>query len=362
MRLNSLKLRDFRSYDALQLSFGEEPRQMFVGDNGSGKTNIVEAVSLLSQGRSCLRAELTDVLRWNTDFFRIDADMTTDDGVGKQIACVFQVSPRRASAFFVQDVRMPLLQFIGVLPTIIFLPQDLDLFTGPPAGRRGFLDALLSQLQPSYAALRLEYERVLKQRNALLKRIVAGEAKESELDLWDERLSTGAAPIVKRRTEILSTISELLPAELKALKEKLGTVSAVWREHSHPELTDLSDRLKHFRHRDLLVQSTTSGPHRDDWALMSDGRSIAVFASRGQQRAMLLGLLFVSASLFRTVRGERPVILLDDVLSELDQHHQEALVTHLKDHQVFITSTHELEAAKGSMALWTVQEGRVAKR
>ncbi len=360
MRISSLSLEYFRSYESLDLTFGPEARQYFFGDNGSGKTNIVEAISILSHGRSCLKADHVDMIRFGNMHFRIRAVVTGDDAVSKTVECIFQTTPRRGSAYFINDVRTPLLSFIGVVPTIIFLPQDLDLFTGPPSLRRNFLDSLLSQLGSDYAALRLEYERVLKQRNALLKRIAQGEAKENELDLWDSELAAAGAEIVTRRNDALVTIGDLLPEELSRLAERRGRIAIIPVGSSSGEnpTTSLLESLQKFRSRDVILQTTTTGPHRDDWRIEDEGRDIASIASRGQQRAMLLAFLFVHAEFFRTIRKERPIILLDDVLSELDQDHQEALLTHLEDHQVFITSTHGVPQSKG-LAIYRVADGEV---
>ncbi len=360
MRISSLSLKHFRSYDSLELEFGDLGRQFFCGDNGSGKTNIVEAVSLLSHGRSCLKADLSDTVRFGETFFKIRANVMGDDLESRSVECVFQISPRRASAYFVQDVRRPLLAFIGVVPTIIFLPQDLDLFTGPPSGRRNFIDSLLSQLKSDYATLRLEYERVLKQRNALLKRIAQGESNENELGLWDTELAAAGALIISRRNEAIATIGNFLPDELTRLAEmrkKIVVISAGTTTGDDPKNALLVSLLK-YRSRDIILQTTTTGPHRDDWRIEDDGKDIAVVASRGQQRTILLALLFVNAAMFRTIRRERPIILLDDILSELDKHHQKALLQHLHDHQVIITATHPV-AQTEDLNVWNVREGTV---
>lgn len=354
MRLHSLSLKSFRSYSSLDLELSDDLHHVFVGENGSGKTNLIEAITFLSQGRSCLRSDFTDVLRTGEDFFRLRADAVTDEGGTLTNECVFQTSPRRATAYFLGDVRTPLLKFIGAIPSVTFLPQDLDLFTGTPSGRRSFVDNLLSQLTPDFAPLRLEYERVLKQRNALLKRIAHGEASESDLDVWDEELAGHGTCIRKKRTLVLEKIAELLPAELKRLGEDRTDVSVLQLSGS----ADLRLALRDARQKDVLLQTTTVGPHRDDWVLRSDDRSIAQYFSRGQQRAALLGLLFVSAALFQSIRKEKPVILLDDVLSELDEHHQTALLGHLKDHQVLVTTTHPVPHRTG-LRTWAVARGTV---
>lgn len=354
MRITNLSLQSFRSYPTLSLSFGEEQAHVFVGNNGSGKTNIVEAIALLSQGRSCLKTDFQEMLRHGEDFFRLRAETVSDDSASSTVECVFQISPKKATAFSVQDVRTPLLGFIGTLASITFLPQDLDLFTGSPSNRRSYLDALLCQLMPDYAKIRLQYERVLKQRNALLKRIAAGEAPQSDLDLWDTELLLAGTAMRERRKMILDQLNDMLPEEMRVL----GEVFDSCRVEQITAAQDFAQALRAARAKDIVIQTTSVGPHRDDWRIFANGYEIGSYLSRGQQRTVFLALLFVSAALFGSIRKEKPVILLDDVLSELDAHHQLLLLKRLHDHQVFVTTTHPVDQLTG-LRTWDVRDGTV---
>ncbi len=366
MRLTELHLEQFRSYEKLHLTFDESERQLFVGENGEGKSNLLEAISFLSMGRSCLRAQSEDVLRWGTDFFRVRGCVISDEGTSSTLEYVFQKSPRRSAAMFLQDVRTPLLHFIGALPTIVFLPQDLGMFTGSPSARRGFLDALLSQLKPDFAGHRIEYEQILKQRNALISRIADGEASLDELDLWDGRLATAAAALTEERDECIALFNETLSATVVTLGEAEWSGARILHERKTRSSdaasieVELLELFATCRQKDIALRATTVGPHRDDWHIQALGHDIATFASRGQQRAALLALLLTSAKLFEQVRGERPVILLDDVLSEFDAHHQQALLTSLAGHQVMITSAHQVKL-KGEASVWKVGDGKVER-
>ncbi len=366
MRLSSFSFEQFRSYDRLHLDFSDADTQIFIGLNGAGKTNLVEAVSFLSIGRSCLRAEPQDAMRWGTDFFRLRTETQSDNGEPSNLEYVWQQSPRRQSALFIRDVKTPLLSFIGALPTIIFLPQDLDIFTGAPSARRSFLDVLLSQLKPDFASQRIEFERVLKQRNAVLSRIADHEASLEDLTLWDQRFIAAAARLILVRDEIITLFNRNLRETILSLGEREWTELCMVHDRKTKEVevsaieSELLQLLLASRERDLAVCGTTIGPHRDDWHLRVLGHDIAVFASRGQQRAAFIALLLTSAVLFREVRGERPVILLDDVLSELDDHHQEALLSSLRGHQVFITAAHPVKTGLQSQ-VWNVSGGNVTE-
>ncbi len=366
MRLTSLSLEQFRSYDRLKLDFSGTDRLLFVGENGAGKTNLIEAVSFLSIGRSCLKALPEDALHWAAEYFRLRAETRSDSGEVSNVEYVWQRSPRRQSALFLRDIKTPLLRFIGALPTIVFLPQDLDLFTGTPSHRRSFLDVLLSQLKPDFAAKRIEYERILKQRNAMLSRIADGVAGIDDLSLWDNRLAEAATDLILLRDDIIGLFNRNVQERIAALGE--GEWSDIRMVHDRKTKetkkavleAEMRQMLLEVRDRDLLLHTTTVGPHRDDWHLQALGHDISLFASRGQQRAAFIALLLTSAVLFQEVRGERPVILLDDVLSELDDRHRKALLSSLEGHQVFITTTHAISMEE-TVDVWNVGDGQVKK-
>lgn len=363
VRLLSLSLEYFRSYERLELTMGSNPMQLLVGRNGSGKTNIVEAVGYLSQGRSCLGVKPEDVIRWGKGHFRVRAQTISDTGTKNTLEVVFQQLPTRATACFLSDVRVPFAAFIGSLPSVSFLPQDLDIFTGPPSQRRGFLDSLLVQLDPAYLPLRMRLERTLKQRNALLKRIDAGEAPENDLLTWDDELASVGAGIQRARLVLADSISKQLPAMFSRLGEEWKKVEFVYIRSTmgrEEEIirTELLALLSDRRIKDIPAGTTTAGPHRDDWDVLIDGRSMGVVASRGQQRAGFVALLFISVALLAERKKEKPIILLDDVLSELDTMHQEVLLKHCSDYQTIVTTAHLLpELEMGDV--WEVGEGQV---
>jgi len=356
MRLHKLHLLGFRSYVESELTIDSTKRTLFYGNNGVGKTNIIEALSYLSAGRSCLRLSPDTAVRWGEMFFRLTAEIETDRGEPKTAEYVFQTSPRRQSACFINDLRTPLVSFIGTLPTIIFLPEHLDLFSGAPQGRRQFIDALLAQLFPSFPAERLEYDRVLKQRNAALKMIARNEAPMEDLTLWDETLARAALPISTKRREILSALSKELPAWVEHFGEVWQCIALDVQSRAGESEAEFLQNLRDARKRDIILETTSVGPHRDDWVLTVESRPLATFASRGQQRTALLSLLVASSSLFTEYRNERPLILLDDVFSELDLHHQEALTTSLSDAQIIMTSTHDT-VPHSSLIQRRVEEG-----
>ena len=343
--MQSLQLQQFRSYESLDLQFSGADVQVLLGENGAGKTNILESISILSLLRSTLGVEEAALVRWGTDYYRIRGELQSDAGEQKMIEVVSQQQPRVQKACFLNDVKMQVDKMVGVLPSVLFLPQDLQLFSGAPANRRKFLDRLLSQVSPEYLALLMQYQKVLKQRNSLLKRISERRANESELDLWDDQLAALAAPLTIARLELIGTLQLTLPEEVHSLGEEQWENIQLVYERKGEATEEAALRLeyrKRFlqnRQRDCILQATSLGPHREDWTIQVDGRSITSFASRGQQRASLLALLLLQVSYVELRCGEKPVILLDDVFSELDDNHQCRLLDSLQGYQVFITTT-----------------------
>lgn len=365
VRIASLLIDRFRSHRLLELRFGEACIEAFVGENGTGKTNLAEAVTCLSSGRSAIGAEPEDMVRWGEMFFKVRAETVSDAGEQRVLECVCQLEPRRSKAFFVNDVRTPFADFVGLLPSVTFLPQDLGLFGGPPDRRRGLLDGLLAQLDRGFLPLRMEYERILKQRNALLKRIGEGESAPSELDPWDADLARCGAALQCKRLAVAGDWNRGFPPHVRSLGETWKDVGVrfVRKTGSATEEAirdELAAQLLENRLRDCAVGSTTSGPHRDDWRVEADGRDISTFASRGQQRASLLALLFTCMDLFRERKNEQPVVILDDVFSELDDRHQHALLSSLAGCQTFLTATHLPADIGASVHRWSVGRDGVA--
>ncbi len=365
MRLGSIQLRQFRNYTEQSVTFGQEDIQLFLGRNGSGKTNLLEAVSILSVTRSCRGRDDDEIVQWGQSFYRIIAEVLSDTGHASRLEVVCEMSPRRRKAFFINDVRTPVTGIVGFLPTVTFLPQDLELFTGPPAERRRFLDQLLSQLSPDYLMALSQYQKLVQQRNALLKRIGAGNDSESSLDLWDTEVASKGAQVTLARLELVETLNLSFAEELSSLGETWNDVQLKYdrkgQERELPAMqSELTYLLKEQRQRDILLQSTGVGPHREDWQVWRDGRMLPAFASRGQERTAVLALLQLQVSYLELRKNERPVILLDDAFSELDDEHQKLLLQGFGNRQTLMTATRVPEVTN-RMKVFSVANGIVGE-
>jgi DNA replication and repair protein RecF len=367
VRLTSLTLEQFRNYPSLSMELAGSRMHLFCGENGSGKTNVLEAVSILSIAKSCRGREDDEIATWGSTHYRVRGGIMADDGKTGTLEAVSELAPRRRKAFFRNDAKASVSSIVGHLPTVIFLPQDLILFSGSPGDRRRFLDQLLCQVSPEYLADFSAYQKLLQQRNALLRRIADGEEAEDALVPWDRELARHGGALTRTRLELVETLNLSLVDELSSLGESWPDARIVYerkgteRDQSAME-AELVELLSRHRRRDLALLSTGVGPHREDWQLIADGRQLPSFASRGQERAAVLALLLLEVSYLELRRGERPVILLDDALSELDDAHQKALMGALKSYQVLLTSARMPPSLPSDLTAWTVENGTVRPR
>jgi len=238
------------------------------------------------------------------------------------------------------------------------------LFSGSPSDRRRFLDQLLSQVSPEYLADFSAYQKLLQQRNALLRRIADGQEREEALIPWDRELARHGSAVSRARMELVETLNLSFIAELQSLGEHWPDArleydrKGIEKDAGAMEVEFVA-LLEKGRKRDLVLLSTGVGPHREDWQAYAGGRPLPEFASRGQERAAVLAILLLEVSYLELRRGEKPVILLDDALSELDERHQTALLGALKEHQVLLTSAHVPPSVPSDLAVWTVRDGTV---
>lgn len=358
MRLLSLTLENFRSYQTLSFPCAGG-MHLLVGPNGAGKTNVLEAIALLGLGRSCRGVRMTHLAHWGASFFRVRGKGTSDRGRETSLEVVRESQPHRTT-YFLRDGQVSLGKFLGRFPVALFLPDDLHLFRGPPNLRRRFLDRILTQVCPWYLPQLLQYRRVLDQRNGLLKHVPFPSA--AEFLPWEQRLASMGSAITLARLEFLETL------QLTFLRE-LTNIGLPWLDALFRYLRPTVERdataleqeylslLQASRARDAILRSTTVGVHREDWRIEVQGRDLVTFASRGEQRLVFLALLLLSAAYLELRRLEKPVILLDDLFSELDTEHQQILLQMLSSFQVFITATHVPQHVPGQ--LWNVSCGQI---
>ena len=360
MEINRLRLNQYRSYAALDLRPGPGINAI-VGDNAEGKTNSVEAVFLCAFGRSHRTSRDAELIMRGCAGGYVGAELTNN--TGSHLIEIKLRDGERKKIFIDRQMASRSGELMGMLNVVMFAPEDLSIVKEGPAERRRFMDMELSQTHPAYYYSLQRYNSALKQRNALLKepdRIAPG-----MLETWDEQLSALGEEIVMDRCEFidgLSTIAYDLHKSITGGRERLEIVYEPDIDPEDPEgiYGAMLKALDRSRAEDLRRGFTTAGPHRDDIGIALSGIDVRTFGSQGQKRSCAVALKLSEANLIRRITGENPVVLLDDVMSELDQSRQDYILNRIRDFQVFITccdvsNTLRMESGR----IFTVTGGRV---
>jgi DNA replication and repair protein RecF len=332
-----LELRDFRNYEAAELRL-PEGLAVVVGPNGAGKTNLLEAVYFGCTGASPRTSNERELLRRGATVARVVVD-TLDDEAGHRLEVGFE--PGEAKRLRVDGAAVNNLTGLDARPLVsVFMPERLELVKGAPAARRAHLDQVVAALWPARAGARSAYSRALAQRNALLGRIRAGTASPDALDAWDAELAREGIVLMEHRAEAVEAVREPF-ARLAGQLGLPGPAEVSYRPRSAAtDAEGLAAELAERRTADLERGFTAHGPHRDELALRLDGAALRAYGSQGQQRAALLALLFAEREVLSERRGRPPLMLLDDVMSELDAERRELLADLLRSGgQAIVTAT-----------------------
>jgi DNA replication and repair protein RecF len=343
-----LRLRDFRSYERTEVELG--PGLTVVhGRNGAGKTNLLEALYFGCTGRSCRTSNEREVVRFDATTARVEVDLRDDDGRAHALAVGF--SPGDAKRL--QADGAPVERFVDVemRPLVcVFMPDRLELVKGPPALRRSHVDQVIAASWPVRGATRRAYGRALAQRNALLAGIRSGRTSRSSLPAWDAELARHGIALRDDRAAVI----ELLAPRFTALAEALGLGDGAelrYRPRTRAgDAAQLAAELAERVDSDLERGFTGHGPHRDDVALLRDGRELRAYGSQGEQRLALLALLLAEREALAAARDQLPLMLLDDVMSELDPDRRGMLADLLRDGGQSVITTTDLGHVPGAEA------------
>lgn len=330
MRVTGIRVQNIRAHVDIQRAVSTDVT-IITGDNGSGKTSLIEAVTVALRGTS-FRGTDSELLRYDAPWWRID--LVTDDG-----ARVVKFDPSRSTGkkqFIVDEKTSYRLMPAGKYPVVLFEPDDLRLLHGSPSRRRDFIDRFISQLTPQYAPLLRKYDRALKQRNKLLKH---PQTTRDDLFIWDIAIGEYGAQIIEQRIHYIERLNASLDATYNAIAQSNDVVSM---HYSHTVIGDIKQRIIHELHarmeRDCLLGYTSVGPHRDDVVFKFNEMPALSVASRGEVRSIVLALKFLEVDIITEVTGQQPIILLDDVFGELDSDRQTHLTTKFSGKQIIMTS------------------------
>ncbi len=373
MFLANVSLFDFRNYAELELAL-ERSATVFFGGNAQGKTNLLEAVALSALTRSPRTQQAAELVRFGQPAARVTCGVQSDAGL-KELEVRITVSPaapsRASRRFTVNGIPKRSTAMMGSLRVVLFWPDDLQLVKGPGEGRRRFLNTLLSQIDPDHARELTRYGHLLEQRNALLRAIREGRQPIDGLDYWTNALAdSGAAIMVERQRRLLELqpIAAAFHRELSDDRERLALryrPAGVRIGEAPPELVSeqLKVAMRDARDEEIGRGQTAVGPQRDDIEVWLDEHEARLFASQGQQRSAVLSLKLAELHYLAEVTGEQPVLLLDDVMSELDPARRERLLAALQPGpQALITAADLNDLPKSILeraAVFHVEQGAI---
>lgn len=344
MRVLAVSLRDFRCYEHAEVTVGEG-LTVVSGPNGAGKTNLLEAVYFGCTGRSCRTTNEREVVRFGAGATRVVVRALGEDGPHELSVGFAPGQPKRMRA---DGAPVERLVDVSERPLVsVFLPERLELIKGAPSIRRAHTDQLVSALWPARAGTRRAYAQSLAQRNALISRIRNGQGSRASLATWDAQLAAHGIALMQDRARAIDTISE----SFTRLADSLGLAGGPrlrYRPRSRAgEAGELVAELAERIDSDLERGFTGHGPHRDDVSFTSQGRELRAYGSQGQQRLAVLALLLAEREAIAAVRDLIPVMLLDDVMSELDRDRRETLVEALRAGGQAVITTTDLEHVPG---------------
>lgn len=364
MRIKTLELNNYRNYDSLSMSF-DPGVNIIYGENAQGKTNILESVYMCGLGKSHRTSKENEIIRLGCSESHVKGEFSDGD-VSRRI----DIHLKRTGGKGIAVNRIPIRrisELYGQVSVVIFSPEDLELIKRGPAQRRNFLNQELCQIDPIYVEDLINYSKIRKQRHELFKKMEEFPEKREELnetlDIWDLQLVSFGTRIIERRKQFLEELNECIfdiHYELTEGREKLKLIYApsVNEENFYEE-------LRRNREKDRIYKNTSVGPHRDDLKFFEKEKDLRIYGSQGQQRTCVLSLKLSEIRMIEKVKKEKPILLLDDVLSELDRNRQVKLLKGMGDTQTIITCTgmdEFIEGEIGSAKKFYIKDAKVEEK
>lgn len=334
MIIQSIKLENFRNYEALDLNF-EKGTNILYGDNAQGKTNVLEAIYLSATTKSHKGSKDKEIIRFLNEEAHIRTNLEKD-GMEYRVDMHLRKNKSKGIAINGQTIKKAA-DLIGLLNVVFFSPEDLSIIKNGPSERRKFVDMELFQIDKYYLYNLNQYNKIINQRNKLLKEFCFNSDLNETLQIWNMQLVTYGRQIIKRRMEFTEQLNEIIFDIHKNLSGEKEELKIIYEPNVSEE--DFEIRLKNSQEKDIKLKMTSVGPHRDDFCFMVNGVDIRKYGSQGQQRTAALSLKLAEIELVKKVTGDNPVLLLDDVLSELDSNRQNYLLNNIGDIQTIITCT-----------------------
>lgn len=336
MIVESVELKDYRNYDFLDMKFNENVNIIY-GDNAQGKTNILESIYMCSTSKSHRGSKDKEIIRFGQDESHIKLNVIKHD---MRYRIDMHLKKNKSKGIAVNGIPIKkAVELFGIINIVFFSPEDLNIIKEGPSERRRFIDMELSQLDKIYLSNLVNYNKVLNQRNKLLKDLsyMPSEQLMQTLDIWDMQLIRYGKLIIKGRENFIERINEII----RGIHSKLTGGTEILQLSYVPFVNEneFENKLKESREKDIKYKSTGTGPHKDDLIFLINGNDVRKYGSQGQQRTAALSLKLSEIELVKLVIKDTPVLLLDDVLSELDSNRQNFLINSIGDIQTVVTCT-----------------------
>jgi DNA replication and repair protein RecF len=362
MEIKKLEIRNFRNYEHILIS-PTAGLNIFAGPNAQGKTNILEAIYLCCVGRSHRTSKDEELIRWGEEYSKITTVTGQRDGTHEVSLLLFRHQKKKKQILISEKKANRIGELFGHVCGILFSPEDLQIVKGGPSERRRYIDMQLSQLRPTFFYNLQNYMKCLEQRNALLREASSQPSMRGMLDDWDEILAKCGAQIISSRREALEELSVRAREEHRMLtgsSEELKLRYSGEAADRDDMVRSLLEGLRKNREDDIRRMTTSIGPHRDDIKIYINGKECKIYASQGQQRSAVLSLRLAQLTYFEKEKKESPILMLDDVMSELDPRRRLCLIERIDQIQTFVTCTDASDIVSSKTGkMYTVHGGKI---
>ena len=346
MYIKNLKLTNYRNYEKLNIDFSKKINIIF-GDNAQGKTNILESIFLCASGKSHRTQKFLELIQMGKNQNKIELEVLKNNN---KINIQMQFNKNEKRSLTINDIKIKKIgDLMGNLVAVFFSPDELKIIKGSPTERRRFLDITISQFKPRYFYALQQYNKIITQRNMLLKNIIEKKELVDTLDVWDAQLAKVGSFIIKSRVEFTEKLNDISNKKHNMLTNKQENLQIKYEPsfliNSNSNKSEIEKeflkKLKQYKHTDIKRGLTTIGPQRDDFLININNKDLKLYGSQGQQRTSVLSMKLAKLDIIYQELGDYPILLLDDVFSELDLNRQKCLLESLDGVQTFITCTNQ---------------------
>lgn len=356
MYINEIKLKNFRNYTNQEIKL-KDGINLFYGNNAQGKTNIIESIFLCSMGKSFRARRDKELINFNNNDANVEINYLKKDRKGK-IKYIIGENKK----ILINDIKInKMSEILGNINIVLFSPEDINIIKDGPSNRRKFLNMMISQLRPNYIYTYNLYIKTLEQKNNYLKKITIENKNDDLLDIYDEKIAEYGIIVNKYRDEFVNKIKEKIKEIHKNVTKEKEEIKIKYISDCF-EKDDFIKKLKENRNQDILKGYTSVGIQRDDIYFFINGKKIDIYGSQGQQRTSILSLKLAELEIIKDEIGEYPILLLDDFMSELDSERRLNFLKNIKNTQIIITCTDDINLENVNINKYKVEEGNVRQK